>query len=111
MKIRALLCLLSASALSAADVAFPSFSERLTDHPQLSLSQAVKSGQLPTFDPQAKVTAEKSRRASAGQKLVVSRMPIIEPSADVDRAMPIVAPTSDVDFKMMMKVPKVDSVK
>lgn len=111
MKIPTLVWLLSASALSAANSELPSFFEKLLSRPELSLSEAVKSGQLPRVDPEAKTAAEMFRRTSTGQKRLVSRMPIIEPSSDVDRNMPVVAPRSDIDLKMTVKEPSVDSAK
>jgi len=102
---------LSASALSAANPALPSLSERLLDRPELSLSEAVKSGQLPPFDPGARTAAEILRSASTGHKRLVSRMPVIEPSAEVDRNMPVIAPRADIDLKMLVKEPSVDSVR
>ncbi|HUG11930.1 MAG TPA: hypothetical protein VMM36_12995 [Opitutaceae bacterium] len=111
IKIHALVCFLSASVLSAADSALPSFSEKLFDRSELSVSEALKSGKSPAFDPEAKVAAEGFRRTSPGQKRLVSRMPIIEPSADVDPNMPVGAPRSDIDLKMVVKEPDVDSAK
>ena len=111
MKITALVLFLSASALSASDAALPSFSEKLFDRPELSLSEAVKTGQLPPFDLAKNPAVEILRRASAGQKRIVSRMPVIEPTSEVDRNMPIVAPRADIEAKMLVKEPSVDSVK
>ncbi len=111
MKITTLVLFLSASGLSAADARLPSFSEKLTDRPELSLSEAVKTGKFPLFDPESKATAEMMLRASTGQKRLVSRMPIVEPSADFDRSMPVVAPKADIDLKMIIKEPSVDPAK
>ena len=112
MKITALFLLLSASALSASDSALPSFSEKLYDRPELSLSEAVKNGQLPLLDPVKKPRVEMIlRRASTAQKRVVSRMPVIEPTSDIDRNMPIVAPRTDIEAKMLVKEPCVVSMR
>jgi hypothetical protein len=111
MKIYMLALCLSASVLSAKKPTLPWFSERLLERPELSLSGAGKFGKLPSYDAEPKAVGEMMRRASTGRKPLLSRMPIVEPSAEVDRNMPIVAPRTDVDFRMVVVEPSVESVK
>lgn len=111
MKIPALVWFLSASVLSAADSTLPSFSEKLFDRSELSVSEALKSGKLPRVDPDVQSAVETFRHASTARKRLVSRMPIVELSADVDPNMPVGAPRSDLDLKMVVKEPDVESAK
>jgi hypothetical protein len=108
MKIPTLVWFLSAPVLSAVDSTLPSFSEKLFDRHEFSVSEAVKLERAP---PEAMAAAETLRRVATGQKRLASRMPIIEPNAEVDRNMPIGAPRSDIDLKMIVKEPSVDSAK
>jgi hypothetical protein len=111
MKITSLVMILSVCALSGTRAALPSFSEKLHDRPELSLSEAIKAGQLPKLDPEAKARAERLLRTSTEQKRLVSRMPVIEPSADVGQNMPLIAPKADTDYRMIVKEPAVDTMK
>lgn len=111
MKITAVLWILLPCTQAASHAALPTFSAKLSDRPELSLSEAVRTGRLPQLDPEAKSASEMIRRAPMTPKRLVSRMPVIVPSTDVGRNMPIVAPKADIDLKMIVKVPDVNSGK
>ena len=89
----------------------PSYSEKLFDGSELSVAESLKSTKLPKLYPAAKAAVELFANSSAGRRRPVSRMPVIEPSADVDPNMPVGAPRSGVDLKIIVKEPDVDSVK
>lgn len=112
MKFPPLALVLCPCLLGAAVPPWPSFAEKLAGLPDLSLSETVKSWQLPFAASEAKATAEWFRCAGVPrEKRYVSRMPVIEPAENIDRYMPLLAPKSDLDCKMNVRVPNVDSLK
>lgn len=110
MKSHASALLFCSSLVVAAPPSLPSFSEKLPATPPLSLSEAVRSGELGPVNRESPASAQWFRRAPPAEKRYVSRMPVIEPPADIDRDMPV-TPKPGTDYKMTVKEPAVESVK
>ncbi len=108
MKTLAVWLLFSSAALSAPSL--PNFSEKLEKAPELSLSEAIKTGHISRVDFGLFAPPMSVGRVQPSEKKYISRMPVITPK-EVDRKMPIVAPDSSSDFKMTVIDPKVEPAK
>jgi hypothetical protein len=109
MKLHVLVWLATFGAISAAPE-LPTFSEKAIPAPVLSLSNAVKSGELSKPGSAGKnITAALRSALPKGPRRLVSRMPIIVPPRPVDGNMPIIAPDPSIDYKLIIKVPGVES--
>jgi hypothetical protein len=96
---------------SAAETSLPTFSDKLLQSPELLLSQAIATGQLPPTNIQPAITLASVRRLAEQRGGFVSKMPIISPSGNIDPNMPILVPDPSIDFRMQVVEPKVVSVK
>ena len=117
-------CFLVTAVLAAADTPpLPEFSEKLPAPPPLALAEATRPA--PLAPDLAFRTANERFRATPAPKLpLVSRMPVVPPSAALVSAMPIVPPSAAlastmpivppdpaVDYKLRIKEPDVVSAK
>ena len=102
-------CLASIAAPALPSV--PNFSDRLTARPPLTLSEAIRSGDLPPVDDDTKRTLEWIRSPVPKETRYVSRMPVIAPDQGVGREMAVIAPKTGTDFKGIVQEPKIESTK
>lgn len=111
MKTPALVWLFLSAAGTAAGAALPSFSDELLDQPTLSLSEAVKSGELQPTKEEPVPVFETSGAGPLGPVRIVSRMPIIEAGTMMNIAMPIGGPKAGLDLKLIIEDPGIEAAR
>jgi len=97
---------LLASCLAAAEASSFKFDSKI-DVPALSLLEGAKRSALQVKGDSARFFRKKVIGAPVARTMV-SRMPVISPSADVDYKLRIVAPDEAVDHKIVIKSPEID---
>jgi hypothetical protein len=79
--------------------------------PELSLVNAIRTGQVTPPDAESKAVLAWIRSPESRRKSFVSRMPVIEPSNEVDKNMSIGSPDPSKDFKIITIEPQVELLK
>ena len=98
-----------ASCLAALET--PSFKfDAKIEVPALSLLEGAKGNPLQVLEDSARFFRKEVIGSPVPRKMV-SKMPVISPSADVDYKLRIVAPDEAVDHKIVIKSPAIDPSK
>ncbi len=98
------------SAAFAEELSPLEFPYRKLELPALSFLEEAKQKMPMIFYSSVGFYHRPARRVDSPQKLV-SKMPMVSPSAVVDTRMPIKSPDEAIDYKLATKEPVVDSVK
>jgi hypothetical protein len=105
-----LICALSCSAVAAKGQGqgLPSFDGKIGT-PELSLTESLKQNASRADEASAVTASIVSPNRLAGAPKMVSNMPVIIPSEEIDKNMPIVRPDDSIDYKMIIRAPSVEA--
>src|SRR5689334_23317427 len=106
MKNHAFALLVTLSLTAHAQVPSLAFPDTKIDVPPLSLGESMKTASPPAFPNETRPWLRSHNPTQPGSPKLISRMPILEPRADIDSKM-VKAPDPSVAYKMIVKKPDI----